>query len=209
MSKSERDPHLESILRLAFVAEFRDPDTQHHLRRIGLLAELLALELGWSADEAIALRRAAPMHDIGTVAIPDAILLKPGRLTAEEREVMQQHTILGSRMLLESETPELQLGEVICRTHHERWDGSGYPHGLAGEDIPLEGRIVGVVDVYDALVNRRVYKPALSHDEAQSILKSESGRHFDPAVVTALFNRLDDFLRIYATLREDEDRWVT
>jgi len=210
MGKPERDPHLESILKLAFVAEFRDPDTQHHLRRIGLLAELVALELGWSADDAIALRRAAPMHDIGTVAIPDSILLKPGRLTQEEREVMQQHTILGSRMLLDSETPELQLGETICLTHHERWDGSGYPHGIGGDDIPIVGRIVGLVDVYDALVNRRVYKPALSHDEAQGILRSESGRHFDPDVVAALFNRLDEVMQIYTTLQEeDEDRWVT
>jgi putative two-component system response regulator len=210
MANVEGDPHLESILKLAFVAEFRDPDTQHHLRRIGLLAELVARQLGWSADDAFALRRAAPMHDIGTVAIPDSILLKPGKLTPEEREVKQQHTILGSRMLLDSETPELQLGEVICLTHHERFDGSGYPHGLSGADIPMSGRIVGLVDVYDALVNRRVYKPALSHDEAQSILRSESGRHFDPDVVAALFGRLDDVMRIYQTLQEeDEDRWVT
>lgn len=209
MSQPERDPHLETILRLAFVAEFRDPDSSYHLRRIGQLAALLAAQLGWPEPEVGALRRAAPMHDIGVVAIPDAILLKPGRLTAEERETMQQHTLFGARLLADGDTPELTLGEVVCRTHHERWDGTGYPEGLSGEAIPQAGRIVALVDVYDALVNKRVYKAALTHEEAQAILRTEQGRHFDPAVVEAFFTRLDDVLAIYSEYEEASETWVT
>ncbi len=210
MSERPVDEHLETILRLAFVAEFRDSDTNGHLLRVSELSRLLAEQLGWPAEQAARLAKAAPMHDIGKVAIPDQILLKPGALTHEEREVMQQHTSLGARLLLGSDSPVLTMGEEICRTHHEHWDGHGYPEGLAGDAIPMCGRIVALVDVYDALVTRRVYKPAMSPDEAVETLREAAGAHFDPLVVQAFFDLQDAVARVYEELgdSEDDEQWV-
>ncbi|MBI2302634.1 MAG: HD domain-containing protein [Armatimonadetes bacterium] len=208
MAEQAHGGELEMVLRLAFVAEFRDPDTVHHLRRIGLLAEALAERLGLPAEEIRALAVAAPLHDIGKVAIPDEIILKPGVLTADERLVMQSHTVVGARLLEEAESPTLQLAELICRTHHERWDGSGYPDGLTGDAIPLPGRIVALADVYDALVTKRVYKPAATPEQALVILHAEGPAHFDPQVLAAFFAAEERVADIYAEYGEEETQWV-
>lgn len=208
MPELPTDEHLETILSLAFVAEFRDADTSGHLRRISRLARAVAARLGLPDPEVERIALAAPLHDIGKVAIPDEILLKPGALTAEERIVMQNHTVVGARLLADATTPVLQLGCQVCASHHERWDGRGYPDGLAGEAIPLVGRIVAVVDVYDALVTRRVYKPAQAPEEARATMASESGSHFDPACLQAFFAAEDEVAAIYAELGDDEEQWV-
>ncbi len=204
------DEQFETILKLAFVAEFRDSDTSHHLRRVGLVAAAIARQLGCDDEFVAQLQLAAPMHDIGKVGIPDQILLKPSRLTDEERQVMQEHTILGSALLANSLSGMLQIGDSICSTHHERWDGQGYPHGLAGEAIPLAGRIVAVADVYDALTTRRVYKSACSPEEAAETLRADAGTHFDPAVVDAFFAAGDGIRAIYEEYGDEEeaDGWV-
>jgi putative two-component system response regulator len=174
---------LETLERLARTAEYRDDDTGEHTRRVGDLAGALARAVGLPADEALLIARAAPLHDVGKIGIPDGILLKPGRLTDEERTHMQTHTSIGARLLAGSRFPLLRLAEEIALTHHERWDGSGYPCGLAEAAIPLAGRIVAVVDVFDALTHERPYKRAWGVDEALAELARHAGRQFDPQLV--------------------------
>jgi HD-GYP domain-containing protein (c-di-GMP phosphodiesterase class II) len=174
---------LEIIQRLGHAVESRDEETGDHIRRIGELAHQLALAVGESPEEAELLRRASAMHDVGKIAIPDSILRKPGPLTAAERSVMQSHTTVGGDLLAGSRSPLVQLGEVIARTHHERWDGTGYPAGLAGESIPLAGRICAICDVFDALISDRPYKVAWSVDAALEEIRRERGGHFDPQLV--------------------------
>jgi putative two-component system response regulator len=152
---------------------------------VGQTAALLASVLGRDATEASLLRRAAPLHDVGKIGISDLILLKPGRLTPEEFEIMKKHTLIGAKMLSGSQSPLLQQAEVIALTHHERWDGNGYPSQMAGEDIPLAGRIVAVADVFDALTHERPYKTAWSLEAAVAEIKNQSARQFDPNVVEA------------------------
>jgi putative two-component system response regulator len=175
----------ETLERLARAAEFRDDETQQHAERIGLLAAKVGAELGLSADRVEDLRRAAPLHDVGKLAVPDAILLKPGRLDAAEFAIMRRHTTAGARILAGSSSPVLRLAEQIALTHHERWDGTGYPRGLAGARIPLAGRIVAVVDVFDALTHERPYKDAWPVDRALLEIEAGSGTQFDPQVVKA------------------------
>jgi putative two-component system response regulator len=176
---------LETLERLAHAAEYRDDHTGEHARRVGVMAALLgdALALGPSMVEI--LRRAAPLHDVGKIGVPDAILLKPGRLTPDETAVMRTHTTIGARILSGSEFPLLQSAEQIALSHHEHWDGTGYPHGLAGPSIPIVGRVVTIVDTYDALVHERTYKKAWSVQEALAEIQAERGRQFDPEVVDA------------------------
>lgn len=178
-----RATELEIIKRLGQAVESRDEETGEHIERIARLCHRLALASGMSADEAELLRRASAMHDVGKIAIPDDILRKPGLLTHEEREIMQRHTDVGGDLLAGSRSPVVQLGEVIARTHHEHWDGTGYPAGLAGEDIPLAGRICAVCDVFDALVSERPYKPSWTVEEAVEEIRSLSGSQFDPRLV--------------------------
>jgi hypothetical protein len=180
-----RRTQLEILQRLSRAAEWRDEDTGRHVERMGELSERLGRTLGMSPAQAETLRHAAVAHDIGKIAVPDRVLLKPGRLTPEEREEMQRHALIGASMLSGSESEVMQLAETIARTHHERWDGAGYPDGLSGEDIPLAGRICAVSDVFDALVSERPYKRAWSVDEALDEIAAQRGRHFDPAVVDA------------------------
>jgi CHASE2 domain-containing sensor protein len=178
--------HLEAVERLARAAELRDGDTGEHIERMSRMCESVALRLGLSADEALRLRRAAILHDVGKIGLPDRILRKPGRLTDEEMEIMRRHTLEGAALLAGSRSPVLRTAEVIARTHHERWDGTGYPLGLAEDEIPIVGRIAAVCDVYDALITERPYKRAWTDAEARAEIVSQRGRHFDPAAVDAL-----------------------
>ena len=178
-----RESQLEVVRRLALAAEQKDTDTGAHVERIGIMCGRLALAAGLPAEHAERIGRAAILHDVGKIAVPDAVLQKPGRFTSEERAVMQRHARAGAEMLAGSPSPLLQEAETIARTHHERWDGMGYPAGLAGEAIPVAGRICAVCDVFDALVSKRVYKDAMSLGEALGILAADRGSHFDPDLV--------------------------
>jgi putative two-component system response regulator len=179
--------HEETIHRLVTATSCRDEETGAHIRRTGLFAEVLAIAADWSQIEAHQLRMAAPMHDVGKIGIPDAILQKPGSLTHDEFERMKQHTTLGAQMLAGSETPVLQLAEKVALCHHERWDGTGYPQGLAGQAIPEAARIVSIVDVYDALTHNRVYGPAFAEDVALSMMRAGQGTQFDPGLLALFF----------------------
>jgi putative two-component system response regulator len=184
------DARRETLERLALAAEYRDDDTQLHTKRVGRTAALLATRLGLSPDTVEHLRLAAPLHDVGKIGIPDAVWLKPGKLTDHERKMLEQHTEIGARILSGSRSPILRLAEQIARAHHERFDGSGYPHGLAGDGIPLAGRITAVADVFDVLAHPRPHKQAWPLEKAVEEIHDQAGRHFDPEVVAA-FRRLD------------------
>jgi putative two-component system response regulator len=170
----------EVIRRLAQAVEFRDPTTGAHLNRMSRTCELLAERSGLGPERTQLIRIASPMHDIGKIAVSDEILHKPGKLSPADWEQMRKHPQIGSEILSGSESELLRLGGLIALTHHERWDGSGYPQGLAGDAIPIEGRIVAVADVFDALTSERPYKPAFEVDHAVAIMSDERGRHFDP-----------------------------
>ncbi len=192
---TERDQALEAsrrtrrdaLLRLAAAAELKDDDTGVHIVRMGYTSALIALALDCPTDWSERLFYASRMHDIGKLGIPDNILKKSGPLTPEEREVMNRHPELGWALLADADNPLFQLAAEVALTHHERWDGSGYPGGMAEEAIPLSGRIVAVADFFDALTMDRVYRPAFSDERALAMLGDESGRHFDPKVVMAFF----------------------
>jgi putative two-component system response regulator len=185
--------HHEALFRLAMAAEYKDDDTGVHIVRIGFLAEALAKHLGQPREYALLLRKAAPMHDIGKIGIPDSVLKKPGAFTPDERLIMNRHPAIGADILGKSRIALFQMAAEIALTHHERWDGQGYPSRLAGMAIPLSGRIVTIVDFYDALTMDRVYRPAFSHEMALAMMRAESGKAFDPAIV-------DCFVRNHAAL---------
>jgi putative two-component system response regulator len=184
------DTQHDILTRLAQAAEYRDDQTGEHTRRVGHMAALLARELGLSEDEAELIRQAAPLHDLGKIGIPDAVLMKPGKLTPEELAVMRSHTEIGARLLSGSQFPLLRLAEEIARTHHEWWNGNGY-RGLAGEAIPLASRIVAVADTFDAITHDRPYRAAASIRAALDELRREAGRQFDPRVVEAMARALE------------------
>jgi putative two-component system response regulator len=179
---TERD----TLLCLARAAEYRDPETGAHVLRMAEYSRAIAGALGKSTEWQNLLRKAAPLHDVGKLGTPDHILLKPARLTPDEMEIMKQHTTIGWEILREHRSPVLQMGATIAWTHHEKWDGSGYPRGLRGTDIPLEGRIVAVADVLDALTSVRPYKQAWNPSDARAFIDKGAGRHFDPDCVAAL-----------------------
>ncbi len=179
------DARAETLRQLAIAAEYRDDETYQHTERVGHVASRLALGLGLPAGQVTLLRRAAPLHDVGKLAIPDCILLKPGKLTDEEFEVMKTHAELGARLLSSGSSRILQTAAVIAATHHERWDGRGYPKGLHGDAVPLVGRIVAVADVFDALTHDRPYKEAWSVESACAEIERSAGSQFDPRVVAA------------------------
>jgi putative two-component system response regulator len=180
------DSRIEVVERLARAAEYRDDNTGRHTRRVGRTAALLAKILGHADDFVERIGRAAPLHDVGKIGISDAILLKPGRLTPDEFEAMKQHTRIGAEILGQNRSKLMRLSEEIALTHHEHWDGSGYPAGLAGESIPISGRIVAVADVFDALTHKRPYKEAWPPEDALAEMQRLSGSYFDPSVVEAL-----------------------
>jgi putative two-component system response regulator len=175
----------EILDRLTVTAEYRDDITGQHTQRVASMSALIARNLGLPDRDVALIEAAAPLHDVGKVAIPDAILLKPGPLTFEEMELMKTHTDIGVKILQGSRSPLLITAERIAGTHHERWDGTGYGNGLRGEEIPLEGRIVAVADVFDALTHDRPYKPAWPVDAARAVIEEGSGKQFDANVVTA------------------------
>jgi putative two-component system response regulator len=181
---------LESLERLARLAEYRDDATYEHPQRVGRTAALLAEKLGLAPDVVTAIRIAAQLHDVGKVGVPDRILLKPSRLTAAEFELMKSHTLIGAEILAGSTWPVLQLAEEIAISHHERWDGTGYPDGKVEDEIPMSGRIVIVADNFDALTHSRPYAEAWDPEKAAAEIRRQSGQHFDPDVVEA-FGALD------------------
>ncbi|MBI1902648.1 MAG: response regulator [Planctomycetia bacterium] len=191
-----RRAHEETIHCLLAASMYRDEETGAHVRRVGECSALIAESLGWPAEQVDCIRLAAPMHDIGKIGIPDAVLQKPGRLTAAEYEIMKRHTVIGAQMLAESDSPILKLASQIALCHHERWDGRGYPRGTAGDAIPEAARIVAVVDVYDALTHDRIYRPALPEGEALSIMESGGGAQFDPALLRLFLALLPEMRRI-------------
>jgi putative two-component system response regulator len=193
----------ETVTRLARAAEFRDPETGAHIQRMAHFSALIARRLGMDAAYADMLLQAAPMHDVGKLGIPDNILLKPGRLTPEEFEIMRRHAEIGHDILKDSASEVVQMGATIARTHHEKFDGSGYPAGLAGTAIAIEGRICAVADVFDALTSERPYKKAWPVADAVGFLREGSGKHFDPACVDAFLGSWDEVETIRAQFRDE------
>ncbi len=194
----------EMIMRLSRAAEFRDPETGAHIQRMSNYSRLIAEAMNLSRDEQKLVLKTAPMHDVGKIAIPDRILLKPGRLDADELVIMRGHAEAGYQILADSPSEMLQVAAVIARSHHEKFDGSGYPLGLKGEAIPLHGRIVAVADVFDALTTERPYKKPWSIEDALRFLRDGAGNHFDPACVEAFIDRLDDALAIRERYQDEK-----
>ena len=190
-TRALEESRVEILSRLAMASEWRDDDTGEHTKRVGELCARLACRLGWSDNDVYLIGLAAPLHDLGKIGIPDSILLSSQSLTPEEFTVMKTHTTIGANILSGSRSPMLELAETIAMSHHERWDGSGYPAGLGGEDIPMCGRIVAVADVFDALTHDRPYKRAWPIDEAMAEIAKGSGSHFDPSVVEAFMDVTD------------------
>lgn len=190
---------LDTIYRLSRAAEYKDKNTGGHIRRMSRYAAAVARSLGLDAGTVEMILYAAPMHDVGKIGIPDHILMKPAKLDPEEWEIMKQHNIMGMKILETSDAEFIKLAEVIALNHHEKWDGTGYPRGLKGTDIPLPGRIVAIADVFDVLTTERPYKPAYSVEESFEILGKGRGTHFDPEVVDAFFRVKDEILSIKET----------
>ncbi len=194
---------LETVYRLTRAAEYKDEDTGAHIQRMSNYAAAIGRVMGLNEKVTETLLYAAPMHDIGKIGIPDRILLKPGKLDPDEWEIMKTHTLIGARILEGSATGFIRLGEVIALSHHEKWDGSGYPRGLKGDQIPLVGRIVAIADVFDALMSKRPYKEAFSLKKSYEIIRAGRGGHFDPAVVDAFFSISDQLLAIQERFSEE------
>lgn len=195
-----RETRLQVIHRLGRAAEYKDNETGLHVIRMSLYAKEIALAAGVNPLDAEELSNAAPMHDIGKIGIPDMILQKPGKLTADEWEIMKTHTTIGGMIIGEDNSNLLKIASSIAINHHEKWDGSGYPAGTAGKQIPIEARIVAIADVFDALTSIRPYKPAWSIEDATAYIKQESGKHFDPELVDAFFIALPNILKIRSEL---------
>ncbi len=193
----------EILFRLVSAMQYRDDESAAHICRIGLYSAAIARERGYGAEQVDLMRLAAPMHDIGKIGIPDSILRKPARLTDEEFEVIKKHTIIGGQILESSDAPVVQLGREIALGHHEKWDGSGYPQGLAHEAIPESARIVAIADVYDVLTHDRVYKPRFTESQALDIMAGVRGSHFDPDVFDTFLKSLPAIRSISDEVKED------
>lgn len=195
---------LEIIRRLGLAAEYKDNETGMHVIRMSYYCKTMAAAIGMSDQEVELILNASPMHDIGKIGIPDNILSKPGKLDAQERAIMEQHTTIGAKIIGEHHNPLLDMARTVALTHHEKWNGTGYPQRLKGHDIPLAGRIVAVADVFDALVSKRPYKEAWSFERAVSVIKEESGKHFDPELVKVFLANLDEIINL-SRLNADPD----
>lgn len=201
-----KNSYIDTIHRLTKVAEYKDEDTASHIKRSGHYASVLARKLGWSEEEAEIIFYAAPMHDIGKIAIPAEILLKPAKLTPEEFALMKTHTVIGANILNSRTSKIIQTAEIIALSHHERWDGSGYPNRLQKDAVPIEGRLYNICDQYDALRSKRPYKPAFEHKKTLGIITEGDGRtmpgHFDPEILNAFREIHTQFENIYETHKD-------
>jgi len=200
------ETRLEIIRRLGRAAEFKDNETGMHVIRMSHYARIIGKAIGMDDIEADLLLNAVPMHDVGKIGIPDKVLLKPGKLDNDEWTLMQKHAEFGAMIIGEHHSKLLQMARVVALTHHEKWNGKGYPHGLAGEDIPLVGRITAVADVFDALTSKRPYKEAWPVDKAVELIRSEAGQHFDPRLVEAFLASIDQVLEIMERYAENSER---
>lgn len=196
-----RDTRLQIIQRLGTAAEFKDNETGLHVIRMSHYSQTLALAAGYSRYAADDLLHAAPMHDVGKIGIPDAILQKPGKLTDDEWQIMRQHTVIGAKIIGDHPSGLLHTAHIIALNHHEKWDGSGYPNGLAGEDIPHVARVVAIADVFDALTSERPYKRAWSVEDAVGLIRQQCNQHFDPELVGIFLDCLPEILKI-------RERWA-
>lgn len=200
LERSEKELRLsqeETIERLAIAAEFRDSSTAQHIQRMSHYCEILARKAGLSPERCDLIRTASPMHDIGKIGTPDHVLRKPGKFTAEEFDVIAQHAEIGYKILSGSDSELLKVAAAIAWTHHERFDGTGYPRKLKGEEIPIEGRIASIADNFDALTTERVYKPAFDFDHAKELMLKERGKHFDPELLDLFLSAPDELRRIH------------
>lgn len=199
------ETRLEIIRRLGRAAEYKDNETGMHVIRMSLFCKFIAKEMGMDPDWCELLYNASPMHDIGKIGIPDAVLLKPGKLDADEWEIMKKHSKFGAEIIGKHDIPLLKMAEEIAICHHEKWDGSGYPNGLKEEDIPLCARIVAIADVFDALTSERPYKKAWTEERALALLQEESGKHFDPKLIPHFFNCLPKVREVQQKFKEEQE----
>jgi putative two-component system response regulator len=197
---------LDTIYRLSRAAEYKDEETGGHIKRMSHYAATVARQLGLSEETCKRILYAAPMHDVGKIGIPDRILLKPGKLDADEWKIMKRHTLIGGAILAGSDTPQIRLARVIAMTHHEKWDGSGYPNHLVGHQIPLVGQIAAIADVFDALTSRRPYKEPFSLEKSYEIIRQGRGSHFGPHVVDAFFSVQEEILEIRHRFQDEGER---
>jgi HD-GYP domain-containing protein (c-di-GMP phosphodiesterase class II) len=204
LTASLKDAYLDTIYRLSVAAEYKDLDTALHIKRMSLYSKILAAAAGMGEREVELVLYSSPMHDVGKLGVPDAILLKPGRLDPDERKVMENHTIYGAKILEGSDSEVLEWSRVIALSHHEKWDGSGYPNKIKGEDIPVTGRIVAIADVFDALTSIRPYKKAWTFDDAVDTIRKDAGTHFDPGLVQVFDKYLDEIHEVYKEHQEYE-----
>jgi len=202
LNKELEDTQREVVFTMGAIGERRSKETGNHVKRVALYSELLAKKYGLDPKDVQMLKEASPMHDIGKVAIADAILNKPARFTPEEFEIMKEHAKLGYEMLNHSTRPLLQMAAIVAYEHHEKWDGTGYPRGLKGEEISIYGRITALADVFDALGSNRVYKPAWDDEKIFNLFKEERDKHFDPKLVDIFFENKDEFLAIRDSLKD-------
>ncbi len=203
LTEEIQETQREVVFTMGAIGESRSKETGNHVKRVAEYSKILALGIGMKEAEAELLKQASPMHDIGKVAIPDEILKKPGRFTKSERKIMETHAQLGYEMTRHSKRPLLQAASIVAHEHHEKWDGTGYPQGLAGEDIHIYGRITALADVFDALGSDRVYKKAWPLEKIFALIKEERGKHFDPKIVDAFFENLDKILEIREQFKDE------
>ena len=199
-----KDAYREAVMRLSHAAEYKDPETYNHIVRVGLFARLMAERLGLEKEVRDSIMLAAPMHDIGKIGIPDAILLKKGKLNDWEWDVMKKHTIIGYEILKDSSSELLQMAALVALDHHERWDGTGYPNGKKGEEISLWGRITSVADVFDALLSKRPYKEPWSLERTVEHMNSMKGKQFDPQLIELFFSDLEEVMDIREKYKDEE-----
>ncbi len=196
------EAYLDTIRRLAIAAEYRDEGTAAHIMRMSKYSAVLAGGMNFQPGKIEVVLQASPMHDVGKIGIPDGILLKTGKLEDKEWEIMRQHTIIGARILRDSNSEFLKAGEIIAASHHEKWDGSGYPNRLKGEEIPILGRICAVADVFDALTTKRPYKEAFSNEEAFKIIENGKATHFDPKIIEVFFDNINEIKEVQKSYKE-------
>jgi HD-GYP domain-containing protein (c-di-GMP phosphodiesterase class II) len=204
LTEDLKEAHLDTIFRLGVAAEYRDKETANHIKRMSHYCALIAKEMGWPDDRVEIILWSSLMHDVGKLGIPDSILQKPGRLTPEEWKIMQYHTIIGGKILEGARAPVLKQSRIVALTHHEKFDGTGYPRGLKGEKIPVEGRITILADVFDALSSKRVYKEAMPEGEVLGILEEGRGSFFDPTILSVFLDHLDEAREIKNRYRDQE-----